>query len=696
MAAGALFQPATGDQKVDGLLGGVKWDSLNVLFNFPISASYYPANYGGVFNEPAGFAALSTNFKSIVMTGLGHFSSICNLTFTEVGASAPSNISIARTSNLPPGSGGSGYFPWFDARGGDIWFNTDLEANNLILGDGVWDTVLHEIGHATGLKHGHEIDGFGAVPSAFDFIDYTVMTYRRYENGPTTISTEWFGRPQTLMMLDIAALQTMYGANYNTQSGDTVYRWNPSTGQMSINGVMQAAPGANRIFMTVWDGNGSDTYDLSNYTTNLNIDLTPGGKSIFADAQLSIVDIDSNRKATGNVFNALLFNNDERSLIENAIGGSGNDNLTGNSAANVMRGNAGNDAVNGGAGIDSAVFSGLRLAYTLTDLGGGSVRVSGPDGTDTITKVERLVFDDQTVNWLTGAVRNDFDADGKSDILFRQNSGVLWVTEMNGLAFKAGGSPGTFANPASIAGTGDFDGDGKADILARNGNSLWVTLMDGLAYKAGASPGAFFAADIVGIADFDADGKSDILSRTGDVLFVTEMNGLAYKGGGSPGTFSNAASILGTGDFDGDGKADILARSGSSLWVTLMDGFSFKAGGSPGAVDPVSHFEGTADFDGDGKDDILWRNDAGTLWVTEMNGLAFKTGGSPGTVSNAWHVAETGDYDGDGKDDILFRHDDGTLWVTEMNGLAFKAGGSPGLVNNAWNIVGDQHDLFIV
>jgi hypothetical protein len=111
--------------------------------------------------------------------------------------------------------------------------------------------------------------------------------------------------------------------------------------------------------------------------------------------------------------------------------------------------------------------------------------------------------------------RNDFDADGKSDILFRQNSGVLWVTEMNGLAFKAGDSPGTYDDSENIAGTGDFDGDLKADILARfHDNSLFVTLMDGTTFKDGDSPGAFSpAAEIKGIGDFDGDARDDILSR---------------------------------------------------------------------------------------------------------------------------------------------------------------------------------------
>ena len=51
-------------------------------------------------------------------------------------------------------------------------------------------------------------------------------------------------------------------------------------------------------------------------------------------AQLAVLNTDPADivQARGNVFNALQFQGDTRSLIENAVGGSGNDHLVGNSA----------------------------------------------------------------------------------------------------------------------------------------------------------------------------------------------------------------------------------------------------------------------------------------------------------------------------------------------------------------------------
>ncbi len=84
------------------------------------------------------------------------------------------------------------------------------------------------------------------------------------------------------MMLDIAALQEMYGANYTTNSDATAYTFSALTGEFFINGVSQGVPAGNRIFRTIWDGGGVDTYDFSNYSTNQQIDLAPGGVSLMS------------------------------------------------------------------------------------------------------------------------------------------------------------------------------------------------------------------------------------------------------------------------------------------------------------------------------------------------------------------------------------------------------------------------------
>ena len=90
---------------------------------------------------------------------------------------------------------------------------------------------------------------------------------------------------------------------------------------MFVNGVGQGTPLTNKIFRTIWDGGGNDTYDLSNYTTNMTIDLRPGQWSTFSTAQLADLGqsggVDLHHAAIGNVANAQLYQGDARSLIEN-------------------------------------------------------------------------------------------------------------------------------------------------------------------------------------------------------------------------------------------------------------------------------------------------------------------------------------------------------------------------------------------
>src|SRR5262249_32632808 len=145
---------------------------------------------------------------------------------------------------------------------------------------------------------------------------------------------------------------------YNTNAGDTVYKWDPNTGELFINGVGQVRSDHPEIFMTIWDGGGNDTYDFSNFTSNVVADLRPGQWSTPAFLPerlptdppnlLPILGDDSLQGtiyAPGSIANPLLFKGDTRSLIENAVGGSGDDVLIGNQGNNVLTGNAGDDTL---------------------------------------------------------------------------------------------------------------------------------------------------------------------------------------------------------------------------------------------------------------------------------------------------------------------------------------------------------------
>ena len=391
---------------VDYVDSGTKWATNSFTYSFPTSASFYTGANGTAYGdgeENSGFKAFTPIQQAATASILNMYSAVANLTFTPITETSTQSADLRYAeSNVP--STAWGYYPSSSPEGGDAWFNNSSGYyNNPVVGNYAWLTIMHETGHMVGLKHPQDVMGsFGAAPANINSLEYSVMSYRSYTGASTSqgLTNATWSFPTTLMVYDIAALQYMYGANYSTNSGDTVYKWSPSTGQEFINGVAQAAPGGNTIFMTVWDGGGNDTYDFSNYTTNLSVNLQPGAWTTTSTAQLA--NLGAGHTAIGNIANAYLYNNNPASLIENAIGGSGNDTIIGNAANNTLTGGAGNDILDGVSGTNTAVYSGPSTAYQVTQNADGSwtvtdMRAGSPDGTDTLKNIELLQFSDKTV-----------------------------------------------------------------------------------------------------------------------------------------------------------------------------------------------------------------------------------------------------------------------------------------------------------
>ncbi|UTG94938.1 M10 family metallopeptidase C-terminal domain-containing protein (plasmid) [Sinorhizobium meliloti] len=365
----ATTYATTGNAYIDGLLGDWKWGIKDFTFSFPTSASFYGAGYGN--GEPLkGFAVLNAAQQAATRASLDQFSSVANVTFTEITESVTKHADLRLASSDAPSTAWA-YFPSTAAEGGDAWFNKSSgHYSRPVKGNYAYVTFLHETGHALGLEHAHEGN---VMPVNRDSMEYTVMSYRSYVGASTTTgyTNETWGYAQSLMMYDIAALQHMYGADFTTHSENTTYRWSPTSGEMFVNGMGQGAPGGNKILLTVWDGGGgTDTYDFSNYTTALKVDLRPGEWTTTSAAQLAKLHYDGSKVAIGNIANALQYQGDTRSLIENAKGGAGNDAITGNAAANALWGNGGNDRLIGGDGNDNLAG------------GAGADRLDGGNGTD--------------------------------------------------------------------------------------------------------------------------------------------------------------------------------------------------------------------------------------------------------------------------------------------------------------------------
>jgi serralysin len=470
-AAASTTVTRSGNQYIDGVLSGFKWNGP-VTYSFPDAPSDYANPYTGGDFEPTdpGFQQVSTaqmqavrHFLEGIAGGPGSIydpvEGFSNLSVTELPVgSGGADIMIAQSPTANPTA--YGYYPGNLPADGDVWFGNNFDYRSPVLGSYEYVSHLHEVGHALGLKHGNETDVFGALPADRDDLEFSVMTYRSYLGGPTggSYSNEEFGYPQTYMMSDVAALQYLYGADFAYNSGNTTYTWSTTTGEMFVNGIGQGAPGggiggaADRVFLTIWDGGGIDTYDMSNYTTAVTIDLRAGQWSLTASNQRA--DLGNNHFAQGTVYNAYEVNGSPASLIENATGGPGGDNIVGNEAANTLTGNAGddtisgnsgNDTIFGGAGTDQVVFVGPRSGYTAARGSDGSVMITannGSDGTDTIFDVEQYKFADRAAPYTL------------DEILGPASSGGRWIFSVAGtpvvLGINNGAAP-VFPTPQTSA-----------------------------------------------------------------------------------------------------------------------------------------------------------------------------------------------------------------------------------------------------
>ncbi len=205
--------------------------------------------------------------------------------------------------------------------------------------DYTFQTFIHEIGHSLGLGHGGNYNGSATygVDNHYqnDTWQTTIMSYFDQSNY-NSASARYVLTPQ---MADIYAIQQYYGAG-TARSGNSTYGFNVSglggnpADQTSTAYLYNFANFTQAPSITIYDAGGNDTLDVSGYTQNQLISLVGGTWSNIGGL-------------FGNVGIYLT------TVIENAVGGTGNDTIIGNSVANFLIGNNGNDTIDGGDGNDT-------------------------------------------------------------------------------------------------------------------------------------------------------------------------------------------------------------------------------------------------------------------------------------------------------------------------------------------------------
>lgn len=370
------------NQNIEALLGSYRWSGSTITYSYPGYDSVWSTNpisgYGSSAsgNEPwsASFAPLSTIDQLYFSEALARWSDVAILNFLQVDDSVTNVGDIRAAYSFTEANENSqawSYPPSFSASAGDLWFNMFSSSSTTVWNHGTYSymTTLHELGHSLGLKH--PFDGISVLPSSIDSRTYTIMSYSAQ---PGVNSTYFNFEPTTPMLLDVQAIQYIYGANYDFNAGNTSFDYVDST----------------YYHQTIWDGGGIDTIRYTGHR-NSTLDLRQGygsqiGMPVYVKSAFGV-----NLYPVNNVWIAYGV------TIENAEGGYGDDVITGNDVNNCLVGGGGNDTLNGGAGIDTASYTGNRSAYTIIPVFTGFSVSGGSDGTDILSNIERLNFNDKKI-----------------------------------------------------------------------------------------------------------------------------------------------------------------------------------------------------------------------------------------------------------------------------------------------------------
>jgi hypothetical protein len=376
-----------------------------------------------------------------------------------------------------------------------------------------------------------------------------------------------------------------------------------------------------------------------------------------------------------------------------ALGSNGDAYVTGVDAYNSFAFVSKTNPVAGTGDYDLGIGIGIGRDIAIDPIGNVYLTGSTDDSQFPVAHAFQPTFhlgDDGFVVKLGNVAPHDFDADGRSDVVWRNSStgsDVIW-----GSADKATSLPMTDISDThwKIVAIANFDGDLQADVLWRNSatgvNALWPGAE--YAQRTNLAGVADQAWKVAGTGDFNGNGADDILWHND----ATGKSSLWYPDGSAQALSLTRVSnpswrISGVGDFNGDGRADILWRnSDTGAGVIWNSGLSYSTRNITRITNLSWQVVAVEDFDDDGVSDLLWRNastGANTIWLAAN----YASQQHVTSVAVAWDVEGTGDYDGDGSADILWHNHStgaGVVWRSALSNQKMAVATVSG---NAWQIV---------
>lgn len=450
----------------------------------------------------------------------------------------------------------------------------------------------------------------GRVEGAFDY----------YENTGTTNSPEFTLSSDTDSPFN--NIRPVYQGNpvLSDLDGDgdldlisgglsgTVYYFE-NVGSATTPDFNELIQGGRPISMTLYDNGGVDTLDLRTDRNDQIVDLRPEGISNVYGLR-------------GNLIIA------RDTIIENYVGGAGNDTVTGNDVGNVLEGRAGADALDGGAGSDTAAYTGSPDAVTI-NLSDGTIMGGHADG-DSYASIENLIgtaHDDTLIgdtgdNVLEGygGVDNIDGGEGSDTAAYTQSGAAITVNLADG-TFTGGHAEGdTLTSIENLTGSRYNDtltGDASANRLEGGpGHDLLIggAGADALVGGAGSDTASYTGSDVavsVSLTDATAAGGH----AEGDTLaFIENLIGSAHDDTLTGDSHNNVLEGgAGADILDGGAGIDTASYADSDSRVDVrLSGTVVNHGDATGdALTSIENLTGSAHNDtlaGDGQDNILTGN----------------------------------------------------------------------------------------